>query len=219
MAKPRVRDRFADPTLPGSFAFRARARRWDRFATLFPDLADMSVIDLGGTAAFWQEVPVRPSHLTLVNPAATPDPSIGWAEVVIGDACDPPASVTGRTFDLAYSNSTIEHVGGHQRRRLFADVVQRLGRHLWVQTPYRYFPIEPHFVFPLFQHLPVAARTSAMAHWPLRPSDFPTDKAQIREEVMGIDLLSISDMRSYFPDMDLEYERVLGVVKSLIAVR
>jgi hypothetical protein len=214
-----IRALITDPARPGSLAARTRGRRWDSFRAEFPELEDMSVIDLGGTTEFWSSIPNRPAHLTLVNPAAVPDPRLAWADVIIGDACEPPESLAGRRFDLVYSNSTIEHVGGHIRRRLFAEVVERLGTHMWIQTPYRYFPIEPHFVFPWFQHLPIAARSAVAAHWPLMPSGFPTEKAEIREEVMGIELLSIAEMREYFPDAAIRYERVGGLVKSLIAVR
>jgi len=217
VAATSLRALIADPTRPGSLAARARAKRWDAFRVAFPHLADMSVVDLGGTADFWASVPTRPSSLTLINPVAVPDPRLDWAEVITGDACVPPEALSGRRFDLVYSNSTIEHVGGHARRQLFAGVAHRLGDHMWIQTPYRYFPIEPHFVFPWFQHLPLAARLAVAARWPLMPPQFPTEPGEIREEVMSIELLSVTDLVDYFPEAEIRYERVAGLVKSLIA--
>ena len=76
----------------------------------------------------------------------------------IGDACDPVGAVGGRSFDLVYSNSVIEHVGGHQRRELFAQAVRDLAPSHWVQTPYRYFPLEPFWLFSAFQFLPLPSR-------------------------------------------------------------
>lgn len=62
-------------------------------------------------------------------------------------------------FDLVYSNSVIEHVGGHARSCDFAGMVKTLARRHWgVQTPYRYFSIEPHWLFPGLQFLPQSAR-------------------------------------------------------------
>jgi hypothetical protein len=208
----------ADPSRPGSLAARARARRWEEFESTFPELPDMSVVDLGGTVDFWASLPRRPAHLTLVNPAAGTDPGPPWANLVTGDACAPPAFLEAQRFDLVYSNSTIEHVGGHAKRKQFADVVHRLGDHMWIQTPYRYFPIEPHFVFPWFQHLPVAAQRSVAARWPLVPAQFPTDPGEILEEVMEIELLSITEMRFYFPGAAIRFERAGGLVKSILAV-
>jgi len=214
-----LRSLIADASRPGSLAARARERRWLDFEAVFPEFADMSVIDLGGTADFWASVPRRPAHLTVLNPAVGSESLLPWADLVTGDACLPPDALAGCSFDLVYSNSTIEHVGGHSRRQLFAGVVSRLGEHMWIQTPYRYFPIEPHFVIPWFQHLPVAARCTIAARWPLMPSQFPTEPTEIREEVMEIELLSIAEMEAYFPEATIEFERVAGMVKSLIALR
>lgn len=218
MVARRVRALIADPNRPGSLSARARRRRWATLTEAFPELSSMSVLDLGGTVEFWADAAIRPAKLTLLNPGIPDASPLPWAEALRGDACDPPAAIGTRSFDLVYSNSTIEHVGGHARRRLFADTVHRLGSHLWVQTPYRYFPIEPHFVFPWFQHLPVSARTAIATRWPLSPPQFPTDRVSAREEVMSIELLSITEMRDYFPEAELRLERSGGLVKSLIAV-
>ena len=92
------------------------------------------------------------------NPAETHPAGEGWLHNVLGDACDLPSALRGQRFDLVFSNSVIEHVGGHSRRAAFADSVHALSDHHWVQTPYRYFPLEPHFLFPGFQFLPLRAK-------------------------------------------------------------
>jgi SAM-dependent methyltransferase len=53
-------------------------------------------------------------------------------------------------FDLAYSNSVIEHVPP-DRREAFAREVRRVARGWYVQTPAITFPIEPHSLLP-FAH-------------------------------------------------------------------
>lgn len=53
-------------------------------------------------------------------------------------------------------NSPLEHVGGgHERRLRFAESVHALADRHRVQTPYRYFPIKPHWLAPGMQFLPV----------------------------------------------------------------
>ena len=52
---------------PGSVGAGARARRWETVQELFPSLADMHVVDLGGTVEAWQRAPVRPRRVTVVN--------------------------------------------------------------------------------------------------------------------------------------------------------
>lgn len=55
-------------------------------------------------------------------------------------------------FGLVYSNSLIEHLGGHARRAAFAEQVRSLAPRHWVQTPYRYSLIKPHWLVPPAVH-------------------------------------------------------------------
>jgi hypothetical protein len=202
-----------------SLADWARRRRWAMVLQRFPDLTRANVIDLGGTVEFWLRSPVQPATLTIVNLSHSPVERPAWAEVVVGDACSAADLVGNRTYDLVFSNSTIEHVGGHERCQAFARAVQRLARRHWIQTPYRYFPIEPHFVFPGFQFLPVALRRRIAAAWPLSYTrsiggslDDPTGA------VMWTELLGRTQLQYYFPKSEILSEKVLGVTKSIIAV-
>jgi hypothetical protein len=217
-----LRDLTANDTNPNSLASRARRKRWVMFTDAFPGLESMAVLDLGGTEAFWLGAPTRPKRITLLNPVSEPlaDPSAAaWIRPVAGDACDPPAEVADH-YDLVYSNSTIEHVGGHARRQQFADVVRARAPRSWVQTPNRYFPIEPHWMLPFGQQIPPRFRAEAVRRWPLRPSGFPSgDGGKALAEILDIELLSRTDLAWYFPEATILNERVGGLTKSLIAVR
>jgi hypothetical protein len=214
---PWLSERIIDPARAGSLAARVRARRWQTFEERFPDLARMSVLDLGGTAGAWRLVPTRPARLVLLNIEEPGE--LSGAQSAIGDACDPPDWVRREHFDLVFSNSLIEHVGGHWRRQRFAEVVRSVAEHHWVQTPYRYFPLEPHYVGPLFQFVPLAARGRLVARWPIGSLATVKDRALCLAQAQQTELVSRTEMRGYFPDSKLLDERVLGVAKSLIAVR
>lgn len=209
----------ADPARPGSLAHSARVKRWEELLRCFPDLDEMRVLDLGGTPAAWYNAPVRPAHLVTVNL----DPRIAQhAESaitpVVADACNLslPSRVPIRRFDLVYSNSVLEHVGGHYRRQQFADTVHSHADHHWVQTPYRYFPVEPHWLFPGMQWLPVPARIAISQRW--RLGHIPcAERKQATRDVQEVELLSAAEMRSYFPDSNIWFERFAGLPKSLIA--
>jgi hypothetical protein len=211
-----LRNRFVDA--PGSLGARYRARRWEWLLAAFPDLGEMSVVDLGGTAESWRRAPVRPARVHLVNLEKPPEDPPAWLRADHADACEPPPEILAGDHDLVVSNSVLEHVGGHARRHMFADVVHRLADRHWVQTPYRYFPVEPHWVCPGMQFLPPPAKVAVARHWPLVHTP-PADRAEALRAVLEVELLSRTEMRAYFPDSRILSERVAGLTKSLIAVR
>lgn len=208
---------------PGSVGARARQRRWDTFIRIFPNFTTMSVLDLGGTPNFWEHVPQRPRLLHIINLASASAPSSAtWMRVDIADACDVPHWILDQHYDLVFSNSVIEHVGGHLQRQRFADQVRRAADQYWIQTPYRYFPVEPHWAAPGMQFLPLRARASMSRRWPLTPGRTPGRRDSLLAAVdaqMSVELLDITQMRSYFPESQLVYERFGPFVKSIIAVK
>ena len=214
----RAYDRLAGTSGEDSLGAKLRRRRWDKVVEMYPDLARMRVLDLGGTIESWGLCPVRPAHVTLLNMGVAQGETPDWMRQLDGDATDVPAPIRHESWDLVFSNSVIEHVGGHAKRRAFAEQVRSLAPAYWVQTPNRYFPIEPHWLFPGFQFLPVAARRTVAQHWPLYKwrSDDP-DRAL--REVLDIELVSRTEMAMLFPDATLVPEKVAGLTKSWIAVR
>ena len=203
---------------PDSWGARRRERRSQWLAETFPDLTEMSVVDLGGRIGFWKQLPVQPKHVHVVNLEDAPAEIPEWAEVSHGDACQLPEEINARRYDLVFSNSVIEHVGGHERRLRFAESVHRLAPAHWVQTPYRYFPVEPHWIAPGMQFLPVAARREVARKWPLAYTPGRT-KEEALSRVLWTELVDKTQMRSYFPDSVLRSEKVAGITKSLIAYR
>jgi hypothetical protein len=209
----------------------------------FPELSEMRVLDIGGEIRGWVQAPVRPAALVMLNTAAVVDmeQDVPWATRVTGDGCAPPASLDGEKFDLVYCNSVIEHVGGHQRRVELADTIHRLAPHHWVQTPYRYFPIEAHSLAPGLQFLPPRMQVSVLRHWPLGSSRnvcgewpqpaagraiYPPENGQALANLVpyyaasvafSVELLSRTEMKWLFPSSGIIAERVLGVPKSIIA--
>ncbi|MGC4773168.1 methyltransferase domain-containing protein [Micromonospora sp. DT44] len=201
-----------------SWSARQRRRRSEWLARTFPDIGDMHVVDLGGRLGTWHRATVRPARVTVVNleqpPAAVPE----WAHVEQADACDLPPRVANGAYDLVFSNSVLEHVGGHERRLRFAAAARSLADRHWVQTPYRYFPIEPHWIAPGMQFLPIRMRTALARRWPLGHKPTRSHEAAIHQ-VLWTELLDRSQMRHYFPDSTMLVERVFALPKSLIAVR
>jgi hypothetical protein len=201
-----------------SLAARARRNRWNELVSRFPALDSMRVLDLGGVPAQWTRRPIRPAQVVTVNLESHPPVEEPWIVAVRGDACDLPAPVRSERFDLVYSNSVLEHVGGHARRVAFAESVHAAADHHWVQTPYRYFPVEPHWLFPGFQFLPVRARVALSERWPLGHIR-SADRSTALTDVAWVELIGLTEMRSYFPDSEIWREGFGGLTKSLVAVR
>ncbi len=212
-----LRDVATDVNSERSLSGRARARRWQHLIEAFPSFSEMRVLDLGGTPESWQLAPVRPKALTTVNL----EPLESWSPQITaiqGNACDLPNSVAHDHFDLVFSNSVLEHVGGHVGRQRLVDNVHSLADRHWVQTPYRYFPIEPHWRFPGLQWLPYEARVQVSLRWN-RGHIRTHTRAEAQDQVDEIDLLGISQMRRYFPASVIWYERFAGLIKSLVAIQ
>lgn len=208
----RLVGRIADNRRADSLAWKARRKRWEWLGQYFP-LAEMRVLDLGGTANSWSLSPVQPAELVILN--ANPEHK---DDAILGDACDPPAELRGERFDLVFSNSVIEHVGGHDRRQAFADVVKAFAPHHWIQTPNRYFPVEPHWLFPGVQFLPTGWKALVACKWPYGWVS-PADRNTAIRESLGIELLTATELHFYLSDSEILRERAAGFTKSLIAVR
>ena len=59
-----------------------------------------------------------------------------------------------KAFDLVVSNAVIEHVGDEAAQRQFVAEHLRVGRHLVITTPNRWFPVESHTRTALLHWLP-----------------------------------------------------------------
>ena len=70
-----------------------------------------------------------------------------------------------------------------------AREVERVGRRYFVQTPNRYFPIEPHFLFPGFQFLPLAVQVGLVRRFALGYHEALPDRDEALEAVREIRLL------------------------------
>lgn len=213
---------FADHRDPRSLAARLRRRRMLAFAELLaPFREPVRVVDLGGTADFWRKAaPALPKQLdlTIVNLRANAEAPIEGARHVAGDARHLP-QFADDSFDICFSNSVIEHVGSRADQAAMASEVRRLAPSYYVQTPNRYFPVEPHFLVPGFQFLPLRARAALHHRYDLGWIPRQPDEALALREVEEIVLLDGRDMRELFPDAHIRSERFALLTKSFIAIR
>jgi hypothetical protein len=193
-----------------------RRERWRWLLTEFAEC--ITVVDMGGTVAGWDgsgSLGLR--KVTLVNPAPNPFRlPLGFCYLQ-ADACR--AALPG-TFDLAYSNSAIEHLGTWEHQREFAGEMHRLGRRIYCQTPNRWFPIEPHYLTAFLHWLPSrwfgywAHRYLTLQGLAQRPS---SDESHHIRSLEAVRFLSKRELRELFPDCQIRVERFLGWPKSYTA--
>ena len=135
---------------------------------------------------------------------------------IVGDARNM-QQFENKEFDIVFSNSVIEHVGSYDEQLQMANEVMRVGKRYFVQTPNLYFPIEPHFVFPLFQFLPLELRVWLITRFNLGWKKKLTDKQRAKEIVSSIRLLSKKEVMALFPNANIYEEKLFGLTKSFTA--
>lgn len=224
-----IRPRRADPYKDrSSLEFRFRSRRFARIQamieTVLAEKVRCDILDLGGTETYWAigadflDAHRGRIHITLVNPEAVAAIDGNRFESLYGDATDP-RLLEGRQFDLVHSNSVIEHVGDHAAMDRFAQNARRLGMRYYIQTPNYWFPYEPHFRLPGFQYLPSTARSLILRKFAVGFFQKVADAEEARAIIAHHRLVSARQMRRFFPDAAIGYEKALGLNKSILAIR
>ncbi len=183
-----------------------------------------SILDLGGTSGFWHtwrtHFDFESTHVTCVNL----DPDHGAVKdfkgitVRYGDATSLP-EFADASFDLVFSNSVIEHVGDWHKMTLFTREAKRLGRSYFIQTPYFWFPIEPHARTPFIHWIPESWAYRIVM---MRQCGFWPKAKTVSEAVASVQSARMLDARQFsalFDDAEHVRERFIGITKSLMAVR
>ncbi|MFB3431679.1 MAG: class I SAM-dependent methyltransferase [Phycisphaerales bacterium] len=203
----------------GSLSNQMRSRRFQYFEQLVDHLPrPLHIIDIGGTAEFWEQrgwAGRDDAEITAVNLKAAPQrfPNI---QVVKGDATNLSEYSEGQ-FDVAFSNSVIEHVFTKSKQFSMASEVQRVAKAFWVQTPNFWFPMEPHFHVPGWQWMPRGVRVAILRKRRCGWRGPCPDLEQARAAVDEVRLMTRSELRRAFPDAGIWTERLYGLPKSFVA--
>ena len=193
--------------------FSARARK-KRMATFIEEMGIRGgerIIDLGGTPEFWLDCP-HSLDITIVNLPGfnEPDPEPTHHKITLleGDACNV-QMFEDKAFDIAFSNSVIEHVGDESKQAEMAREAARLANAYWIQTPSIWFPIEAHSHMPFWWFWPRRLQEFALRRWHQRLPDWT-------EMVEETRVLLLPHFKKLFPDGEVIIERKFGITKSYI---
>jgi hypothetical protein len=179
---------------------------------------DLKVLDVGGTQYNWQFMKHR-CFIVVVNLSKPVEWDDQLKDLTFEQGDGTKMKYDSNTFDIVYSNSVIEHLGTWERQKDFAKECSRVGKGLWVQTPAKCFPVEPHLITSFIHWLPLKLQSRLMRNFTLwgiitRPTQQFID-GFLRERR----LLSLREMKILFPDCRIVKERFLFMTKSYIAVK
>jgi hypothetical protein len=217
---------YENPRSLGSFIRRQRSKFLrEVLDAIHAEHGRVRVLDLGGRRAYWLafgEDYLRERNVTvlLVNlpgEAGEVSPDDSMFTSYVGDALNLPASYG--PFELIHSNSVIEHVGEWAAVEHFAKLTREKAPYYFLQTPYFWFPYEPHYTLPFFHWLPESWRAKILMRMDLPFYQRSKDMSEAMKQVRAARLLDRAQVRFLFPDAKLQFEWLGFLPKSLIAQR
>jgi len=189
-----------------------RRRRFSGFHRFLSGVE--SIVDFGGTPEIWLNL--GPRNVVLLNIDEQQVPT-GFVTMK-GDARK--TSFPDKSFDLAFSNSTIEHVGTWQDQQAFAKELFRVGKRVYCQTPARSFFFEPHYFTPFVVWVGFLLKHYwFVRHFTYYGLRWKPSRNQVNDFQSHLRLLNYSEMQQLFPNCSIRRERFFGMTKSYIAIR
>ena len=201
-----------------------RAKRFAFIKSLLDNLTKggkkIKILDIGGTENYWNSMGLNLGNnieIVLLNLYKIEVKGAGFSSIK-GDACNLEA-MADKSFDLVFSNSVIEHLFSIENQQKMASEVMRVGKNYYIQTPNKFFPIEPHWVFPFFQFLPFGLKVYLTKNFSLGHIPKAKNKQEAINLVNEVNLLSKKELENLFSESKLYIEKFMGFHKSYAAYK
>ena len=153
-------------------SLRSRERKLRRFLDLFDPGPETTVVDVGVTDApfgegssdnFFEAMYPWPERITAVGNTDLGRFAAAFPQVTAVRADGRELPFADGAFDLGFSNAVIEHVaGGREGQRQFLAELCRVAHRVFVTTPNRWFPVDPHSLLPFVHWLPDGERRNRL---------------------------------------------------------
>lgn len=128
-----------------------RRRKWRLFQAAFPPRPDFSILDVGfsekeyaPTDNFLEKNYPYPDKITALGVDKPRDFGHRYPRVRAVQYDGEKFPFADKSFDLAWSNAVLEHVGSREAQRRFLSEINRVSKRAFLTTPNRLFPIEVH---------------------------------------------------------------------------
>jgi|TARA_B100000780_G_scaffold225302_1_gene164400 2-polyprenyl-3-methyl-5-hydroxy-6-metoxy-1,4-benzoquinol methylase len=174
----------------------------------------VTILDVGGKINYWENRNLAGNidyQITIVN-IEKENSNYSNIKCVIGDATDL-SQFKNKSFNVVHSNSVIEHLYNFKNQKKMASEIIRVGQNYLVQTPNKFFFMEPHYLIPFFQFLPnkikyyilTNTKMSRLKKW---------DRKFAKQYINEIKLISLNELKILFPSSTIYYEKFYGMNKS-----
>ncbi len=223
-----IAERVGNYSNPNSIGSQFRAKRIapliSMMSKIYDKYGEVKIIDIGGTKNYWNILPEGilkqyKLSITIVNlPGSILPATEEHYQFIHGDGCNL-HFFENNYFHIAHANSVIEHVGDWQHMVSFAREIKRLAPNIYVQTPYFWFPIEPHFMCPFFHWLPRPTRINLIMNFDLGNHKRSRTVDEAASKLENYRLLDKKMLQELFPDAAIKQEKIFGLTKSLVAMR
>jgi hypothetical protein len=187
---------------------------------IFNENQRCNIIDLGGTEEFWNIIDTdflyeNNVKITLINlhPYEIKNKQIFKMHHMDFFSLNPKDFPD---FDLSFSNSVIEHLENNENQKKFANLQKIIAKYFYCQTPNKFFFIEPHFVFPLFQFLPKRIQIFLLKNFRMGNFAKLADEKIANKHLSEIKLLSKKELSILFPNISPKKEKLFFLTKSFI---
>lgn len=186
------------------FSINFRKKRMGIFFEILKPTKNITILDVGGNIFNWPLVKGKP-RITILNIKLPRNYGLEYknnVKFVLGNGSNLP--FRNNSFDIGYSNSVIEHLETLKKQKQFAKEIMRVGKNIFVQTPNKYFFVEPHLLTSFIHYLPKGVQRKLLGNftiWELITR--PSQQYCTNHVIDKIRLFSYKELRLLFPNCSI----------------
>jgi len=190
-----------------SLAVKVRQENFKKFKDLVSSFGrKVKILDLGGRQAYWEMMKYIDPNLIDVTLVNLEDIQVSLSNFrAIKTDIFKLNNSEFINFDIIFAHSLIEHVDHEKLAKLIVDS----GKPYFVQTPNKHFPIEPHFLIPLFQYFPLWLKLWCVRNF----------RKELEPEVESINLLTKKELERLFPNSSISGGKLFKLVQSYVVLQ
>jgi hypothetical protein len=198
-----------------------RRRRFRFFERIMSKVeSPVRVLDCGGTVGFWKMNGLLPQagsklNITIVNlfNEKNVPSNFTWH---VGDVRDL-SEFRDKEFDVVFSNAVINMMSSWEDQIRMSREMMRVGKRYFVQSPYRFFPVDWRTLVPFFHFLSPARQAWCFSHLRVGTYARVKDPQKALSLATRVNDLSVHQMQKLFPGCGIFREKYLGFTKSISA--